>query len=80
MPLKMNPEALGWMNRAIVEGSELSREEVESLKIINGIGLFSEVIDYWNQEHSDTDKAGEEIEVDGIELNDDGSVDLSNMR
>jgi hypothetical protein len=87
-PLQMNPTSLGWINRVLVEGSSLNRATVESMQMDDGIGLLGEVIAYWGEsEGANLNKEMEEdsdkvagVNVEGLELDDQGAVDLEDMR
>lgn len=79
MPLQMTPEALGWMNRVMVEGTDLNREQVESMHMTDGLGLLNDVLSYWQTESENSDKVAE-VDVKGLELNEEGAVDLEDMR
>lgn len=85
-PLKMSPSTLAWINATITMGSELEMESVESMYITDGIHLLSEVIGYWKElqdeesESSDKGVTEEETEFEGIDLNEDGAVDLDEMQ
>lgn len=79
MPLQMTPESLGWMNRVMVEGTDLSKQQVESMHMTDGLGLLNDVLSYWQTESEDSDKVAE-VDVEGLELNEDGAVELEDMR
>lgn len=84
-PLAMTPASLAWINSTLVVGSELSKDEVESMPISDGFGLLSSVMNYWTDlkdeanAESDSDKPAVP-ELEGIELDDQGAVDVEDMR
>jgi len=86
-PMKLSPAALAWINTTIKLGSELEIDTIEEMFFVDGINLLSEVLNYWQtlQDGSltdDTDKVGkgEQPEFEGIELNEEGAVDLEEMQ
>lgn len=83
-PFRMSPESFVWMHAAIELGSELEKDTINEMYFSDGLTLLSEVLGYWSELHDegdeDTDKAdGKTLEFDGIELNEDGAVDLEDM-
>lgn len=91
--LKMSPKHLAWLNSANSKGSELDMDEVADLSVSMGYSLFTEVTDYWMElrngnTNSDTNKIEDELgdtddeekEFSGIELDDQGAVDLEDMQ
>lgn len=87
-PLQMNPTSLGWINRVLVEGSSLNKKAVEAMHMDDGMGLLGEIIAYWGKSEEanlngeieeDSDKVGG-VNVEGLELNEDGAVELEDMR
>lgn len=83
-PFKMAPRSFVWMHTAIELGSELEEDIINEMYFSDGLGLLGEVLGYWSERRSeggeDTDKAdGEALDFDGIELNEDGAVDLEDM-
>lgn len=86
-PMKLSPASLAWINTTIKLGSELDIDTIEEMFLVDGINLLAEVLDYWRTLHDgnlaeDTDKVGEEeeLEFEGVELNEEGAVDLEEMR
>lgn len=83
-PLQMDPKSLGWINATLVIGTDLGRDKVESMKVSGGFDLLGEVMGYWKglrdgAAETDSDKGGESP-LEGIELDDQGAVDLGDMQ
>ena len=90
-PLRMSPKSLGWINRTLALGTSLSVNQIEEMTVNNGYNLVTEVLAYWQEneafEIGEAEEAKETEEKDGIQeqleaidLNDDGSVDVEDMR
>lgn len=80
-PLVMDPETLAWINATLTMGTELNRAEVEAMYYNDGANLLSTVINYWCElaETDDTEKGAEQESID-FDLDDQGAVDLEDMR
>lgn len=87
-PLEMSPKSLGWINRTINLGTSLSINQIENLTINDGYNLLTEILTYWEEsgtfevgETEETEeKDGIQEQLEAIDLNDDGSVDVEDMR
>lgn len=83
-PFRMSPRTFVWMYATIELGSELEKDTIKEMYFSDGLTLLAEVLGYWSERRSDeeenTDKGdGGALEFDGIELNEDGAVDLEDM-
>jgi len=86
-PMKLSPASLAWINTTIKLGSELDIDTIEEMFLVDGINLLSEVLAYWRTLYDEspagnTDNGGEgqTAEFEGIELNEQGAVDLEEMQ
>jgi len=84
-PFKMSPRSFVWMHTTIELGSELEEDTINEMYFSDGLNLLSEVLGYWSdrrggdEEETTDNGGGETLEFDGIELNEDGAVDLEDM-
>lgn len=83
-PIRMDFESLDWIVGTLAMGTDIPRNTIENMDITVGYPLFNEVIGYWRdgldgELASDDDDSDLSDKIKGIELNNDGAVNLEDM-